>query len=148
VSDLILYFDSNHAVEVHDWIIDNSGGLHGVIDLGRLESVLEHIKNDVYYPSLEEKLCHLIFSINKNHAFCDGNKRSSMTLGAYFLELNGYDYCVEKFVIEMEEVVVWIAENKINKDLLLKLVTSIIMDDEYPEELKLELYESVKNNDM
>lgn len=67
-----------------------------------------------------------------------------MVLGAYFLELNGYDYCVKKFVQEMENIVVWLAEGKISKDLLLKLITSLIMDEDYPEELKLELVEALE----
>lgn len=95
----------------------------------------------LYYSSFEEKLNHLVFAVNKFHAFNDGNKRSSVVLGAYFLELNGYDYCVKKFVQEMENIVVWLAEGKISKELLLKLITSIIMDDDYPETLKLEFLE-------
>ncbi len=143
MDELILYFDGKHAVEVHDWIIDNTGGFAGTKDLGALESVLEHIQNDLYYPRFEDKLNHLVFAINKFHAFNDGNKRSSLTLGVYFLELNGYDYCVQKFVLEMENIVVWLADNKITKELLLKLITSLIMDDEYPEELKLELLDAI-----
>ena len=148
MAGLILYFDIKHAVEVHDWIIENSGGLAGSKDLGALESVLDHIQNDMYYPTFEEKLTHLIFAVNKFHAFNDGNKRSSLSLGAYFLELNGYDYCVQKFVLEMENIVVWLAENKILKELLLKLVTSLIMDDEYSEDLKLELLEAVGDDNQ
>jgi len=144
MAGLILYFDVNHAVVVHDWIIEHSGGLAGNKDVGQLDSVLEHIQNDMYYPSFEEKLNHLVFSINKFHAFNDGNKRSSLSLGAYFLELNGYDYCVQAFVQEMENIVVWLAEGKISKELLLKIVTSFIMEDEFSEELKLELFEAVK----
>ena len=139
----VLYFDVAHAIREHDWIIEHSGGLSGVKDEGQLSSVLEHIQNDLYYPSFEEKLNHLVFAINKFHAFNDGNKRSSLVLGAYFLELNGYDYCVKKFVQEMENVVVWLAEGKVSKELLLKLVTSLIVDDEYPEALKLELVEAL-----
>lgn len=139
----VLYFDVAHAIREHDWIIEHSGGLSGVKDEGQLSSVLEHIQNDLYYPSFEEKLNHLVFAINKFHAFNDGNKRSSLVLGAYFLELNGYDYCVKKFVQEMENIAVWLAEGKISKELLLKLVTSLIVDDEYPEALKLELVEAL-----
>lgn len=144
MDELTLYFDVNHAVEVHDWIIENSGGLAGNKDLEPLKSVLEHIQNDLYYPSFEEKLNHLVFCINKFHAFNDGNKRSSLTLGAYFLEVNGYDYCVQSFVQGMENIVVWLAEGKVSKELLLKIITSFIMDDEFSEELKLELFEAVK----
>jgi death-on-curing protein len=139
-----LYFDIKHAISVHDWIIEHSGGLSGVKNIGCLESVLEHIQNDLYYSTFEQKLNHLVFAINKFHAFNDGNKRSSLTLGAYFLELNGYDYCVETFFLEMENIVVWVAENKISKELLLKLITSLVVDDEYSEELKLELLEAVE----
>jgi death-on-curing protein len=145
MDDLILYFDVAHAVGVHDWIIEYSGGLAGIKDLGQLDSVLVHIQNDLYYPSFEEKLNHLVFGINKFHAFNDGNKRSSLSLGAYFLELNGYDYCVKSFVQEMENIVVWLAEGKVSKDLLLKIVTSLIVEDEFSEELKLELVEAVNN---
>ena len=135
----ILYFDISHAVSEHEWIIKNSGGLHGVKDIGQLESVLDHIQNDLYYPTIEEKLTHLVFGINKFHAFTDGNKRSSLVLGAYFLKINGYDYCIETFVQEMENIVVWLAEGKISKGLLQKILSSLVYEDEYSEELKTEL---------
>lgn len=134
-----LYFDASHAIGVHDWIIEYSGGLHGTKNIGQLESVLEHVQNDIYYPSFEEKLNHLVFAINKFHAFNDGNKRSSIVLGSYFLELNGYDYCVQDFIIKMENITVWLAESKITKELLLKLISCIIMEEEYSETLMLEL---------
>ncbi len=144
----ILYFDVDHAIREHDWIIEHSGGLPGVKDAGQIESLLEHIQNDLYYPSFEEKLTHLVFGVNKFHGFNDGNKRSSLVLGAYFLELNGYEYCVKDFVLAMENIVVWLAENKIEKELLQKLITSLIMDDEYSEELKLELVEAIEGENQ
>ncbi|WP_042013340.1 type II toxin-antitoxin system death-on-curing family toxin [Aeromonas fluvialis] len=145
---LTLYFDIAHAVAVHDWIIDQTGGHPGILDQGRLDSALQHIQNDDYYPTFEEKLTHLVFAINKFHAFNDGNKRSSLTLGAYFLTLNGYDYCVPKFVTEMENIVVAVADNKIGKPLLQRLITSLIEDDDYPDELKLLLYEELGGDEM
>ncbi|MFA5242091.1 MAG: type II toxin-antitoxin system death-on-curing family toxin [Sulfuricella sp.] len=144
MSDIrIFYFDAAHAIREHDWIIENSGGLAGIREIGYLESVLDHIQNDLYYPEFEGKLSHLIFAINKFHAFNDGNKRSSIALGAYFLELNGFDYCVTKFVCEMENIAVWLAEDKIGKELLGEIVVSIIMDDDYPEDLKLRILHAV-----
>lgn len=148
MNELILYFDAIHAISVHDWIIEHSGGLSGIKDQGQLESVLQHIQNDLYYSTFEEKLTHLVYSINRFHMFNDGNKRSSLTLGAYFLTLNGYDYCVSQFVLEMENIVVEVAANKINKNLLQKLITSLIEDDEYPVELKLELYEALAGTEI
>ena len=148
MSELTLYFDIRHAVDVHDWIIEHSGGLAGLKDLGQLESVLQHIQNDDYYPSFDAKLTHLIFGINKFHAFNDGNKRASLTLGAYFLTLNGYDYCVPQFVIQMENIVVAVAEGSIGKDLLQRVVLSLIEDDDFPDDLKLELLETLRDDHL
>lgn len=143
MAELTLYFDARHAVAVHDWIIEISGGLPGLKDLGQLESVLEHIRNDDYYPTFDAKLTHLIFGINKFHAFNDGNKRSSLTLGAYFLSLNGYDYCVPQFVVQMENIVVAVAEGTVDRALLQRVVLSLIEDDDFPDALKLELVEAM-----
>lgn len=141
------YFDVAHAVKVHDWIIERSGGRAGINNLDLLASPIEHIQNDIYYPTMEDKLTHLVYSINKNHAFSDGNKRSSIALGAYFLELNGYDYCIYDFVEKLENISVWIAESKINKDLTLKIITSILYEDDYAESLKLEIANAVGINE-
>lgn len=139
----IVYFDTKHTIKLHDWIIDNSGGLHGHREIGLLDSALEHIQNDDYYPTFGEKLKHLVFAVNKFHPFNDGNKRSSLVLGAYFLELNGYDYCVNKFIVEMEEIVVWLAEGKIKDELLLEIINSVINEDYFSESLKLKIIEAV-----
>ncbi|WP_287498695.1 type II toxin-antitoxin system death-on-curing family toxin, partial [Alteromonas sp. AO-Serp] len=118
--------------------------LAGTKDIGQLESPLEHIQNDLYYPEMEDKLTHLVFSINKNHAFNDGNKRSSLVLGAYFLELNGFDYVVKRFVKEMENIAVWVADNVIDKDLLHQIISSVIYEDDYSEAIKLAIVEAVE----
>ncbi len=144
MSKQFFYFDIHYAVKEHDWIIDNSGGLSGVMDLGLLESPLEHIQNDDYYPEFENKLTHLVFSVNKSHAFTDGNKRSSIVLGCYFLEINGYDYAVKKFVLEMENIAVWVAEGLISKDLLGEIIKSLIYEDDYSESLKLQIFLSIQ----
>lgn len=142
------YFDVVHAITVHDWIIEHSGGLVGTKDIGQLESPLEHIQNDDYYLEMEDKLTHLVFSINKNHAFNDGNKRSSLALGAYFLELNGFDYVVKRFVKEMENIAVWVADNVIDKNLLHQIISSVLYEEDYSEALKLAIFEAIQASDQ
>lgn len=146
MAERFLYFGVTHAVNVHDWIIEKSGGRAGINDLNLLHSPLEHIQNDIYYPSLEAKLSHLVFSINKHHAFTDGNKRSSIALGAYFLKLNGYEYCIQYFVQQMENIAVWVASNVIDKDLLYEIIVSLIYEDDYSEELKLKIARVINMN--
>jgi death-on-curing protein len=134
-----MYFDTVHAIEVHDEIINNSGGVLGILNIGLLESTLEHVQNDFYYPEIEHKLTHLFYSINKNHSFQDGNKRASIALSAYFLEINNGDFRVERFISEMENIAVDVADNRIDKDLLFEIINSIIYEDDYTEELKIKI---------
>lgn len=134
-----IYFDSAHAIEVHDEIIVRSGGVQGILSIGLLESVIEHIQNDMYYPTIEEKTTHLFYSINKNHSFNDGNKRSSVALAAYFMEVNGFDFRVSRFIREMENIAVDVADNRVSKELLQELIISILYEEDYSEELKLKL---------
>lgn len=134
-----IYFDTDHAVKTHDKILEISGGNPGILDIGRLDATLEHIKNDDYYPTFEEKLTHLVYSVNKGHCFSDGNKRTSIALGAFYLEVNGLDLFVSKFLIEMENICVAIADNIIDKDLLGEIIISLLNEEEYDETLKLRI---------
>ena len=142
------YFDVAHAIGMQRWIIKNSGGLAGVKNVAHLESVLGHIQNDGYYPEMPDKLTHLVFSVNKNHPFNDGNKRSSIGLGAYFLELNGYGYIVTRFVLEMENIAVYVANNVVDKELLNRLVDSLLYEDDYSESLKLALIDAISQSNL
>ena len=45
----------------------------------------------------------------------------------------------------MENIAVWLAEGKVNNDLLHKIIYSIIFDLDYPESLKLEILDAINN---
>ena len=137
------YFDTAHAIREQDFIIENSGGRKGIINIGLVDSVLEHIQNDWYYPEFEDKVCHLFYSINKNHAFEDGNKRTSIVLTSYFLEVNGFDFKVGHFIREMENIAVHVADNRIDKNLLHEIITSILYEHDYDEELQLKIMNAI-----
>lgn len=140
------YFTVEYSIEVHDNIIRESGGFMGIRDQGLIDSALDHVQNDLYYPELEDKITHLIYSFNKNHCFNDGNKRSSIALSAYFLSINNFEGLVGKFILEMENMVVDLADNVIDRELLLEIVTSFIYEDDYSEELKLKLIQAKIDN--
>lgn len=135
----LIYFTSEYAIKIHDKIIEISGGIQGVKEFGNIDSPLSHIQNDDYYPSFEDKLTHLMFSFNKSHAFNDGNKRTSIAMGAFFLEVNGLEVYVDKFIIEMENISVAVADNIIDKELLFEIIFSLINEEDYNEELKLKI---------
>ncbi|KAA9302190.1 MULTISPECIES: type II toxin-antitoxin system death-on-curing family toxin [Aerococcus] len=120
------YIDFEFAIQIHDYVIEESGGLSGIKDPGQLESVLTHIQNDDYYPTFLDKLTHLVFSVIKFHMFIDANKRSAISLGAYFMNLNHYTYAVDNFIVEMEDVVVKVANNSIYKDELKNIIKELL----------------------
>lgn len=138
-----IYFNLAFAIYVHDDIIERTGGLNGFLNIGLLESVIGHIQNDFYYQTLEEKVTHLLYSVIKNHSFKDGNKRSSLALSSYFLQINGPGFIVGRYMREMENFVVDVAENRINKDLLLEIITSLIYEDSFSEKLKMKIVNSI-----
>lgn len=138
------YFQINHALETHNLIIKKSGGMQGIKDIGLLESVLFFIQNNDYYPTFEEKIGHLVFAVAKNHAFLDGNKRSSIALGSLFLKINGYpDFIVDNFMEKMETVVLVTVINKITKEDLIEIIALIINDLPYTDEINIKLATAV-----
>lgn len=140
------YFTAHYAIEIHDSIIRESGGFMGIKDEGLIDSTLHHIRNEFYYPDIEHKLTHLLFSFNKNHCFSDGNKRASLALSVYFLSINGLNILIDKFIIEMENIVVDVATNRIDKDLLFEIITSLLYEEDYSEELKLKIIDAKLSN--
>lgn len=143
----MIYITLKQAIEIHRKTVEISGGGDiGIIDPGKLESVLNHIQNDDYYPDFVNKLTHLFFCSNKFHCFNDGNKRIAIALGANFLLLNGYVFVVTKFISEMENISYHVASGAIDKDLLLELIFSIINEPEISEEIKLKIFEAISNH--
>ena len=143
--DGIIYITLGQAKIIHQKTIQYSGGgTYEHLDLGRLDSVLEHIQNDDYYPNFVDKITHLFFCTCQFHCFADGNKRLAITLCAQFLLLNGYMVIAKDFFRVMENISYQVAAGKIDKNLLHKIMQAI-MDQTYDldEELKLEIYHAI-----
>jgi len=142
----LIYITIDQAVKIHAKTVEVSGGgSHGMLDKGRLESVLEHIQNDSYYPTFLDKITHLFFCANKFHCFQDGNKRIAITLSAQFLLFNGYMYCVSDFMREMENISYHLAAGKIDKEFLSNLIEAVINQSyDENEELKLRLLNAIQ----
>ena len=81
------------VIELHSRLIQATGGLDGVRDVGLIESSLSSAFHTYFgvekYPSIEEKAARLCYSLVNNHAFLDGNKRIGVFVMIIFLELNG-----------------------------------------------------------
>ena len=96
------YITSEQAKSIHKITVEVSGGgITDVIHFGQLESVLQNIQNDEYYPTFIDKLTHLFYCTCQFHCFADGNKRLALSLSTQFLLLNGYLKIASRFIVDM-----------------------------------------------
>ncbi len=81
-------------VLIHERVIEETGGIHGVTNPGGLESALERpftsFGGVAMFPDLVSKVAALIHSIIAFHPFADGNKRTALVTADVCLRLNGY----------------------------------------------------------
>ena len=143
-----IYFKSiDEIIAIHKKTVDVSGGgSEGIIDLGSIECAIEQIQDDLYYPEFEHKLTHLLWIANKSHGFIDGNKRIAITAASMFLLMNGYLSVAKDFMYRMETISYHVAAGNIDKELLLEIITSILYEEDYSEELKLKLMDAFSKN--
>lgn len=142
----LVYITLDQAIDTHRKTIQYSGGgVYEHLDLGKLESVLQHIQNDDYYPTFEDKMTHLFFCTCEFHCFADGNKRLAITLCAQFLLFNGYMAVAKRFFTVMENISYHVAAGRIDKDLLHRIIVAV-MDGTYDsdEELKLAIFDAIQ----
>ena len=141
----LYYITLEEAIEIHRKTIEKSGGgATGHFDLGRLDSVLQNIQNDDYYPEFSDKLTHLFFCTCEFHCFEDGNKRLAITLSAQFLLANGYMAMAGAFFRNMENISYHVASGKIDKELLHRIMISLLTDTyDFNEELKLDILRAI-----
>lgn len=144
----IIYLTLDQAIEVHRKTVEVSGGgSTGLLNTDTLGSVLNHMKNDDYYPSFEDKLTYLFFSACKFHCFADGNKRIAISLGAQFLLLNGYVFVAGRFIREMENISYHVAAGNIDRELLKEIITTLLCGNEDDEEIKLKILHAITRQD-
>ena len=95
------------VLALHDEQIAEHGGLPGIKDEGLLKSALARPENLYAYgkPDIIEFAAAYGFGIARNHAFVDGNKRTSLVVTELFLDLNGW----ELTATDAEVVHVWMA---------------------------------------
>jgi death-on-curing protein len=138
------YIDYSRICHIYSNVVHVSGGgANGVLDDNKLKGILEQVKNDEYYPTMEDKLAYLFFSLNKYHCFMDGNKRIALAACVDFLNLNGYLFILNRFLREMENYSIHVASGAIGRELLRDIIESIIYEDDFNEDLKLRIIEAL-----
>jgi death-on-curing protein len=79
---------------IHDVVIQESGGLEGLRDGALLHAAVARpfatFAGEDLYPDDFEKAAALFHSLIKNHPFMDGTERTAFVSALYFLENRGY----------------------------------------------------------
>lgn len=87
------YLSSEQVLFIHSRLIDTTGGIHGIRDIGLLQSAVARPKvtfdGKDLYPDLFHKAAALMESLACNYPFIDGNKRTSIAASGIFLSING-----------------------------------------------------------
>ena len=110
------YLTLHQAIFIHDKMLEKIGGSKGYnkTQISYLSSALENIKNDLYYPTMADKLAHLTHSCIKFHPFTDGNKRSGAHVMLLFLAINGIELSYTQQ--ELIDIILSVADNRKNCD--------------------------------
>lgn len=112
------YLSLEQIVGLHELIVAETGGSQGIRDHGAIESAVAQPQagfgGQDLYPTLAEKAAALSFSLVKNHAFVDGNKRIGVGAAILFLRANGYEIAAD--VDEQERAVLALAASETSRE--------------------------------
>jgi len=120
------YISLEKVLEIHDQLVDEYGGLKGVLNLGLLQSALECPKamfdKRYLHRTIFDKAAAYLFHIAKNHSFVDGNKRTAGMVSMVFLVVNNIEFTITDG--SYEEVILKTAQGKISKKEIAKFFRS------------------------
>ena len=124
------YLTLNEVIELYRRIIEQSGGSFGIVNQGALESALAQPRmrfaGEELYPTIVEKASVVGFSLIKNHAFLEGNKRIGHAAMEVFLVLNGFE--IEANADEQERVILQLAAGELGREEFTEWLRSHIVE--------------------
>jgi len=116
--------NKEQIIMMHAMLIKQTGGLDGIRDEGLLDSAIktpfQTFAGEDLYPTVQKKAACLCYSLVKNHAFNDANKRIGILSMMTFMELNNLEIeCLDEELITLginiasgktgqEEILLWI----------------------------------------
>lgn len=123
----MIILTKEEVLRLHEKLLEKTGGLPGVRDMGMLESAvlncMQTFNETELYPTVLEKSARTAFSICKNHPFNDGNKRTAILTMLVILKLNSINltYSQKELIdlglgiadgsVNYENIVEWIKQH-------------------------------------
>jgi death on curing protein len=109
-----IYLSAEQGLFIHHRLVSETGGEHGVRDIGFLESAIARPRATFdkreLYTNIFEKAAALMESLVNNHPFMDGNKRTGITCTVLFLRQNGIVFSAKN--PELETFTLRVASSK------------------------------------
>jgi death-on-curing protein len=120
----MIYISVEHAILLHDMLLNRHGGLPGIRDYNSLCSALDAPQAALFgmemYPKAHEKASVYLFHLICNHPFNDANKRTACAVSMAFLELNNIQTTYSE--AEFESLAVEIASGNVTKENVMLLL--------------------------
>lgn len=120
----MIQFSQEKVLELHKFMVEQTGGSDGVRDFGLLDSALKTayatFGGQELFPTMEEKASRIGVGLVSNHAFVDGNKRIGIYVLLTFLEVNGIT--IEATDDEIVDVGLRLAQGEMQYEQLLQWI--------------------------
>jgi death-on-curing protein len=100
----MIYLTAEQVLFIHYRLVTETGGEHGIRDMGLLESAVARPKatfdDQELYSDIFEKAAAFMESLVNNHPFIDGNKRTGIACAVLFLRQNGIAFKAKNSEVE------------------------------------------------
>jgi death-on-curing protein len=110
-----VYLTAEQVLFIHYRLVGETGGEHGVRDLGLLKSAIAcpraTFDRQELYPDIFEKAAALMESLINNHPFVDGNKRTGIACAVLFLQQNSVSFSAKN--ADLEKFTLRVASSKV-----------------------------------
>lgn len=126
----MIYLHKQQILKLHNRIINEFGGIHGIRDerllVSALANPLQTFAGLDLYPTCVDKAVQLCYGLIKNHPFLDGNKRIALHSMLILLSINGLK--IEIAHDELIDIIFKVADGSFNSSDLLQLLKEKIKE--------------------
>lgn len=127
----MIYLNQNQVLKLHEKIITEFGGIHGIRNEAALQSALANPLQTFagldLYPTIVDKAVQLCFGIIKNHPFLDGNKRLGLHLMLVLIHINSLKIDIAHD--ELIDIIFKVADGTFNRQDFLQTLKEKIKED-------------------
>ncbi len=122
----VRFLSRDEILELHAEQLDLYGGAEGILKPERLESAIgapmATFGGQYLNPDLASMAATYLFSLAKNHAFCDGNKRFAVAAAIAFLGMN--DQPLKMDPDELADLTLAVAAGSLDKGRLTEAIAA------------------------